>query len=78
MRKTINSWVSVPEGRLNLSGKELDTKAFSLLTNYDWRNLVILNVDNNHLMLAGLLVLTKITWPVLRELHACNNEIVKL
>lgn len=78
MRKTINSWITVKEGRMNLSEKAIDSKAMSLLVSRDWQYLTILNLDNNHLMSAGLIVLTKESWPVLRELHVCNNEIAKL
>lgn len=63
---------------MNLSSQGLDWKTITHFTPKDWQNLTILNLDNNRLMSSGLIVLTKSSWPALRELHMCNNEIGKL
>lgn len=78
VRVELNSWLSTTEGRLDLSGKGLEEKALAVLASGDWRNLVVLNLDCNKLANGGLLALTRATWPVLRELHACSNEIERL
>jgi hypothetical protein len=51
---------------MDLPGKELNSKALTLLNSKDWRNLTKLNLDNNNLVCSGLIVLTKSVWPVLR------------
>jgi hypothetical protein len=63
---------------MDLSEKGLDWKSLSLLNWVDWTNLTLLNLDKNNLVCSGLVILTKGCWPVLRELHVCNNRIVKL
>ena len=78
VRASLNSWLSTTEGRLELSGKGLEEKALAVLASGDWRNLVVLNLDCNRLANGGLLALTRASWPVLRELHACSNEIERL
>jgi hypothetical protein len=77
IQRKVNSWVTCPEGTLDISNNSLDSKTFDMFTRLPWNNLVSLNLDNNNLMCTGMIVLTKITLPTLRELHICNNNIVK-
>lgn len=40
--------------------------------------MMIINLDNNNLTNESLIILTKVRWPLLRELYLCENKLQRL
>jgi len=45
----VNNWIDIKKGEINMANQNIDCNALNLFISFNWRNIMILTLDNNNL-----------------------------